>query len=109
MTITIVGLGPGDPTMLTRRAWDTLSNANEIYVRTARHPTLDGLPPSVTVKSFDAIYEQTINFAEVYAQVADEVLRLGAAGDMIYCVPGHPLVGESTVTDILHRAKEQGV
>ncbi len=109
MTITIIGLGPGDPALLTRQAWDILSNANEIYVRTARHPTLDGLPPSVTVKSFDAIYEQTINFAEVYVQVADEVLRMGAAGDVIYCVPGHPLVGESTVTDILRRAKEQGI
>jgi tetrapyrrole methylase family protein/MazG family protein len=109
MTITIIGLGPGDPAMLTRRAWEVLSSANEIFVRTARHPTLDGLPSTVTVKSFDAIYEQTINFAEVYTQVADEVLRLGAAGDVIYCVPGHPLVGESTVTDILRRAKEQGL
>lgn len=109
MTITIVGLGPGDPALLTRRAWEVLSNAGEIYVRTARHPTLDGLPPKVSVKSFDAIYEQTVNFAEVYAQVADEVLRLGAAGDVIYGVPGHPLVGESTVTSILRRAKEQGL
>ena len=109
MTITIVGLGPGDPSMLTRRAWEVLSNARAIFVRTARHPTLDGLPSTVTVNSFDAIYEQTINFAEVYAQVADEVLRLGAAGDVIYCVPGHPLVGESTVTDILRRAKTQGL
>ena len=54
MTITIVGLGPGDPALLTRRAWEVLSNASEIYVRTARHPTLDGLPSSVKVKSFDA-------------------------------------------------------
>ena len=109
MTITIVGLGPGDPALLTRRAWEVLSSASEVYVRTARHPTLDGLPPTVTVKSFDAIYEQTVNFAEVYAQVADEVLQLGAAGDVIYCVPGHPLVGESTVTNVLRRAKEQGI
>ncbi|HZY42052.1 MAG TPA: SAM-dependent methyltransferase, partial [Anaerolineae bacterium] len=109
MTITIIGLGPGDPLLLTRRAWDVLSKATEIYVRTARHPTLEGLPPAVSVKSFDYLYEQTQQFAEVYAQVADEVLRLGALGDVIYCVPGHPLVGESTVTNILRRAKEQGI
>ena len=53
----------------------------------------------MTVHSFDHIYEQVQQFAEVYAQVADEVLRLGATGDVIYCVPGHPLVGESTVTN----------
>src|SRR5512144_1400168 len=106
MTITIVGLGPGDPALLTRRAWDIISNASDIYVRTARHPTLNGMPASVTVHSFDHIYEQVQQFAEVYAQVAEEVLRLGRQGDVIYGVPGHPLVGESTVTTILQRAPE---
>lgn len=109
MTITIIGLGPGDPSLLTRRAWDVLSEAAEIYARTARHPTLAGLPPAVSVKSFDYLYEQTPQLVEVYTQVADEVLRLGAQGDVIYCVPGHPLVGESTVTDILRRAQERGI
>lgn len=109
MTITIIGLGPGDANLLTRRAWDIISRAAEIYVRTARHPTLDGLPPAVTVHSFDAIYESTPQFAEVYTRVVDEVLRLGALGDVIYAVPGHPLVGEATVTDILRRAPEQGL
>jgi tetrapyrrole methylase family protein/MazG family protein len=109
MTITIIGLGPGDPALLTRRAWDIISNASDIYVRTARHPTLEGLPASVTVHSFDYLYEQVQQFAAVYAQVTDEVLRLGAAGDVIYCVPGHPLVGESTVTSVLTRAREQGL
>ena len=109
MTITIIGLGPGSPEMLTRRAWDVLSNAKKIYVRTARHPTLEGLPPSVAVHSFDYVYEQAHDFTEVYALVADELLRLGGQGDVIYCVPGHPLVGESTVTTILKRAKEMGI
>ena len=62
MTITIVGLGPGDASLLTRRAWDVISSATDIYVRTARHPTLTGLPTSVTVHSFDHIYEQTQQF-----------------------------------------------
>src|SRR5512139_811355 len=109
MTITIIGLGPGDPALLTRRAWDIISRASDIYVRTARHPTLEGLPASVTVHSFDHIYEEVQQFAEVYAQVATEVLRLGAAGDVIYGVPGHPLVGESTVTTILDRAAGLGI
>ena len=38
MTITIIGLGPGDPALLTRRAWDIISRRADIYVRTARHP-----------------------------------------------------------------------
>src|SRR5512137_1257404 len=98
MAITIIGLGPGDPALLTRRAWDIISSASDLYVRTARHPTLEGLPAAVTVHSFDHIYERAQQFSEVYAQVADAVLRLGAQGDVIYGVPGHPLVGEATVT-----------
>ena len=109
MTITIVGLGPGNPALLTRQAWDVISAAREIYVRTARHPTLDGLPSTVTVHSFDAVYEETQQFAEVYQRIADEVLRLGGQGDIIYCVPGHPLVGEATVTDVVRRAKDAGI
>ncbi len=109
MSITIIGLGPGSPDQLTRRAWAVLSTATEIYVRTARHPTLAGLPAAVSIKSFDHLYEQTASFAQVYVQVADEILRLGAAGDVIYAVPGHPSVGEASVTDILRRAPEKNI
>jgi tetrapyrrole methylase family protein/MazG family protein len=109
MTITIVGLGPGDASLLTRRAWEVISGAADIYVRTARHPTLTGLPVSVTVHSFDHIYEQAQQFAEVYAQVTEDVLRLAAHGDVIYGVPGHPLVGEATVKLILQRAADVGL
>ncbi|HSD83406.1 MAG TPA: nucleoside triphosphate pyrophosphohydrolase [Anaerolineae bacterium] len=109
MTITIIGLGPGDPALLTRRAWDIISRASDIYVRTARHPTLEGLPASVTVHSFDHIYEQVPQFSEVYARVAEEVLRLGGQGDVLYGVPGHPLVGEATVTTIVRRAPDWGL
>jgi tetrapyrrole methylase family protein / MazG family protein len=109
MSITIIGLGPGSPDQLTRRAWAVLSTATEIYVRTSRHPTLAGLPASVSIKSFDHLYEQAASFSQVYGQVADEILRLGAAGNVIYAVPGHPFVGEASVADILRRAQERSI
>ena len=104
MTISIVGLGPGSPELLTRQAWNALSQAKEIYVRTARHPTLEGLPAWVRINSFDYIYDQAESFPAVYSQIADEILRLGASTDVIYAVPGHPLMGEASVADILGRA-----
>ncbi|HET7376953.1 MAG TPA: MazG family protein, partial [Anaerolineae bacterium] len=109
MPITIVGLGPGSPHHLTRQAWTVLSSAAEIYVRTARHPTLAGLPATTHVNSFDYLYEQAESFSQVYSQVADEVLRLGTVGHVIYAVPGHPLVGEASVTDIVKRAKDRHI
>lgn len=110
MTITIVGLGPGEATHLTREAWETLTSADEIYLRTARHPTVAGLPASLTVHSFDDVYEQTADFAHVYETIAEKVLTLGARpGGVVYGVPGHPCVAEATVSHIRARAHERGL
>ncbi|HLF00931.1 MAG TPA: nucleoside triphosphate pyrophosphohydrolase [Anaerolineales bacterium] len=105
--ITILGLGPGDPGLLTREAWAVLSNATELYARTARHPTLGGLPPTLTIRSFDDVYDSTEKFEEVYRQIVDRVIELGKRPDgVLYAVPGHPSVGESTVEQIRERAAE---
>jgi tetrapyrrole methylase family protein/MazG family protein len=110
MTITILGLGPGDPAHLTREAWDVLSQESEIYLRTARHPTVASLPAHLTVHSFDDLYETLDDFVEVYEKIAERVIALGRGGQgVLYAVPGHPLVGESSVRRILLRAREEGL
>ncbi|MBI3363201.1 MAG: nucleoside triphosphate pyrophosphohydrolase [Chloroflexi bacterium] len=110
MTITILGLGPGDPRHLTREAWETLTSASEIYLRTARHPTAAGLPASLAVHSFDHLYESAKAFEAVYEAIAAEVLALGARSEgVLYAVPGHPLVGEATVALIRERAAGAGL
>ncbi len=109
-TITIVGLGPGDPGLLTKAAWDLLHAASEIYVRTDRHPTLAALPDSLEVHSFDAIYNSAEDFAAVYQQIAQEVIRLGSRPQgVIYAVPGDPAVGEATTWLIRDLAATRGL
>src|SRR5689334_4999592 len=101
MAITIVGLGPGDPELLTRRAWRVLAESNEVYLRTAMHPGVDALPQT-TYHNFDSWYEQATDFDTLYERIADEVVRLGQRPEgVVYAVPGHPLVGEMTVSHIL--------
>jgi len=107
--ITILGLGPSQADQLTRQAWDVLSTATEIWARTSRHPTLTGLPPTLTINSFDSIYESTEKFEDVYKQIVDRVIELGSRGDILYCVPGHPAVGESTVEQIRRRAADLNI
>lgn len=109
MTITIVGLGPGDAGLITLQAWHLLSAADSVYLRTRRHPAVAGLPTHLRLHSFDDIYDTADDFAAVYQAIADEVLRLGAAGDVLYAVPGHPYVGEATVTAIARGAVEAGI
>lgn len=108
--ITIVGLGPGSPGLLTVEAWQVLREASEIYARTRQHPTVTSLPVSNLVHSFDEVYESAATFAEVYEEIATRVIALGRrAAGVIYAVPGHPLVGEASVQRILSLAEQEGL
>ncbi len=108
--IVLLGLGPGDPDLLTRAAWQVLQQADEVYLRTRQHPTVDGFPPGLRVHSFDHLYERADTFEQVYEAIVGEVLRLGQRPQgVVYAVPGHPLVAETTGVEILRRAREQGL
>jgi tetrapyrrole methylase family protein/MazG family protein len=110
MSITIIGLGPGDPRHLTREAWEVLEGAEELWLRTAHHPTVGQLPSHLMLISFDELYEKADDFDQVYGAIADEVLELGRRPEgVVYGVPGHPLVGEASVTQVLARAESAGV
>ncbi len=105
--ITLLGLGPGDPQLLTRAAWQALEAADEIYLRTGQHPTVAHLPAHLRVHTFDHLYEQANTFEQVYEAIVGEVLRLGRRPQgVLYAVPGHPLVAETTGVALLQRARE---
>jgi tetrapyrrole methylase family protein/MazG family protein len=109
-SITIVGLGPGAPEHLTREAWQVLSEAGELWLRTTHHPVVADLPAGLQLHSFDALYEEADSFQEVYAAIAAEVLERGQReAGCVYGVPGHPLVGEAAVSQILEAAEGAGV
>ncbi len=107
--ITIVGLGPGPGELLTRQAWQALSTAACIYLRTARHPAVADLPPDVPQVSFDAIYERAAEFGEVYRQIAADVVARAAHEAVVYAVPGHPSVGEASVSHIQATARAANI
>jgi tetrapyrrole methylase family protein/MazG family protein len=117
----VVGLGPGDPAALPARTLDLLGSGTPVLLRTAVHPVLDvpplapllaALPPG-TVTALDDEYETGDSFADTYAAIVARVLRvydgLPAGSGLIYAVPGHPLIGESTVALLLERTKERGI
>ena len=107
MTLTIVGLGPGDPDDLSRKAWRTLENAQTLYLRTSRHGCAAHL--SRSYHSFDDLYENNADFETVYALIVERLLKEAQNSDVVYAVPGDPLVGESTTTRILGDAAGEGV
>ena len=74
--IIILGLGPGDPDLLTLKAAGVINEAERIYLRTKEHPTLSGLPSGLEVISFDDYYHEEEIYEDVYQRIADEIIRL---------------------------------
>ncbi|NIK72187.1 MULTISPECIES: nucleoside triphosphate pyrophosphohydrolase [unclassified Paenibacillus] len=111
-TITVVGLGSGDPDQLTLGVWRRLQEAGTIYVRTERHPVMSLLREhQLAYTSFDSVYEQHDTFPEVYDTIADTLVRKAqeASAPILYAVPGHPMVAERTVQLLRERCSPLGI
>ncbi len=110
MTLTIVGLGPGELDDLSRKAYRTLKQADTVYLRTSQHGCVSCLPQNdITYHSFDDLYESIDQFEDVYATIVERLITAAQTGDVVYAVPGDPLVGESTTTRLLMEAKKAGI
>jgi len=108
--ITLLGLGPGNPDQLTREAWDVLSATDEVWLRTRQHPAVNALPPSINLHSFDDLYENGETFDQVYDAIVEKVLELGRRPQgVVYAVPGHPFVAETTSPKIARLARDEGL
>ncbi|HZR42665.1 MAG TPA: SAM-dependent methyltransferase, partial [Ktedonobacteraceae bacterium] len=112
--ITIVGLGPGSLDNLTLEAHKALAQAaaheQAIYFRTIIHPIVEPLKvtiPGIQIESFDRLYDEAADWSTLYQQMAEELCTLAARQPVIYAVPGHPLVGESSVPLVLKLARER--
>ncbi|HEU5377294.1 MAG TPA: nucleoside triphosphate pyrophosphohydrolase [Ktedonobacteraceae bacterium] len=114
--ITILGLGPGSWDDLTIQARTLLTQAAQektpVYFRTLIHPTVEPLRnelPDLHIESFDNFYDESDDWEKLYQRITDTVCDLATRQPMIYAVPGHPLLGESSVQLILKQARLQGL
>lgn len=104
--ITVVGLGAGDLDQMSVGVYRRLQQASVVYVRTLDHPVFEALHNTCTFRSFDAMYEKEVEqFEDVYGDIVDALLTL-QENDIIYAVPGHPLVAEQTVQLLIEKEKE---
>jgi tetrapyrrole methylase family protein/MazG family protein len=105
MTITVVGLGPGDPGLMTLAARDALGSGRPVYFRTRRHPGVEALILDGPWQSFDALYDGAETFEAVYDDIVVRLSEAGADEEIVYAVPGDPLFGEATVQRLLERER----
>lgn len=108
--ILVVGLGAGSFAQLTLGVWEILKNSELLYLRTAKHPMVDDLSKrGIKFRTFDYLYEEKDDFEKIYEGIAEELLlRIKEAEppveQLVYAVPGHPLVGEKSVRLLLEKA-----
>lgn len=107
--IKIVGLGPGDYSLISQGALEALQSSSRIFLRTEKHPTVDKLKETIKYTSLDYFYDKEENFEDVYGKISEFVIDLSKEGDLVYAVPGHPRVAERTVSIIESMAKEKGI
>lgn len=93
-TITIAGLGPGNPLLRTVETVKAIASAQAIILRTAIHPGIADISGDHRVVACDDIYKTAEQFEEVYARIAQRVVDAAVSGDVLYLTPGHPRYGE---------------
>jgi uncharacterized protein YabN with tetrapyrrole methylase and pyrophosphatase domain len=72
--IVIVGLGPAGAELLTREAWEWIAQTDEVYLRTSLHPCAVELPKTLSVHSFDDLYEKHAALGDVLDEIVNTVL-----------------------------------
>ena len=92
--LTIVGLGPAGADLITPQTRELLDRGERVWLRTRRHPAAD----AVDAPSFDDVYEAAADFGGVYEEIRRRLVQeIEAHGNVVYAVPGSPLVLERTV------------
>ena len=102
--IAVVGLGPAGPDLITAGALDRMASAERCVLRTSRHPAASALPEAT---SFDHVYDEADTLDAVYRRIVDELVTIALALDgreLVYAVPGSPVVAEHTVELLLAEA-----
>ena len=92
--ITIVGLGPGDPGLVSEATSAAIDRIPRRFLRTRRHPSASLVGDA---ESFDDVYEAEPTFEAVYERIAERLVAAAAEGPVLYAVPGSPRVLERTV------------
>ncbi|MDQ0233287.1 nucleoside triphosphate pyrophosphohydrolase [Metabacillus malikii] len=106
--ITIIGLGAGDLNQLPFGVYKMITETEHLYLRTEKHPVIDELKQEISYESFDTVYEQSSQFEEVYRTITESLLQKAEYNDIVYAVPGHPLVAEKTVQLLLNEGRGKG-
>lgn len=109
--IKIVGLGPGAKEALTMGTIELLKGKSKVLFRTEKHPNVEYLKTlGVIFESYDYMYEKFNSFDDVYNSIAMDIIeQYKKFNDIVYAVPGHPLVAEKSVTLLIKYCEDENI
>jgi len=95
----IIGLGPAGLDQLTLGNYRRICSTKKVFARTTQHPCVqDLMAEGICIESFDEIYALETSFEAVYEKITERLRKeLQKNSEVIYTVPGHPMVAEKTV------------
>lgn len=105
--ISVIGLGAGDMEQMTVGVYRFLERAIDekipVYLRTKEHPLVPDLQQmGLEFVSFDTVYDQEDAFENVYEVITRTLVEeADKQQHIIYAVPGHPMVAEKVVQNLL--------
>ncbi len=104
--LTLIGLGPSDTRDgLSLGAWDALkSMSGPKFARSHLHPAVQWLESDAGGVTFDAHLDDLSD-----ANAVQRVLEAAQAGDVVYAVPGHPLIGDPTCIPIAEALRRENI
>jgi tetrapyrrole methylase family protein/MazG family protein len=104
-TVRVVGLGPAGVELLTQRTTRLLRTSPVVRLRTRVHPAASEFQSN---ESYDEFYENAESFESLYGAIVDDLVALASSspnGEVVYAVPGSPVVAERTV-EILRQRRD---
>lgn len=84
----LIGLGPGDPLLLTRAAWQALHQAAVIYTPVPQHPALAEFGAAARPLAVDSPNAQAASAQMLAAEAAEAAAK--GSGRVVCALPGHP-------------------
>lgn len=96
----VVGLGPGDVSLVNAGTRDAIASIDRRFLRTNRHPSAAVVGDA---ESFDDVYETSDDLDAVYRTIVERLVEAAiGGGTVLYAVPGSPVVAERTVELLSH-------
>lgn len=105
--ITIVGLGNYGIEDLPLGIYKFLKKQTLVYTRTFDHPVIQDLTSEgIDMESFDQEYKRHDAFQNVYEAILTKLIDAARDNDIVYTVPGHPRVAETTTVYLEQYAQQ---